>query len=312
MSRLFELHLDKPLFKGTISINTGLYVNGEFINATDGGTIDIINPTTEKVITSVSAGTSKDVDLAVEAALKAYRTSWGLKVPGSTRGRMLSRLADLIEENKEELAAIEVLNAGKPWHIARDIDIKTSLEALRYYAGLADKVHGKTIETTENKLAYTRHEPYGVVGVILPWNWPLVGLSLTTINQYNNTSFQMLLLTKVAPALATGNTVVIKPSEITPLSALKLAGMLKEAGFPPGVVNIVNGYGKTVGEAMAYHPLIGKLTFTGSTLVGRRVKEASAKSNLKSVSLELGGKSPNIIFDDANIEQAVKWASSIL
>ncbi|KAF5365416.1 hypothetical protein D9758_010819 [Tetrapyrgos nigripes] len=288
----FQLSLDTAPYKGTLSLNTGLFINGEFVDGIEGQKVDVTNPTTGKTITSVCAGTSKDVDVAVEVAYKAYKTSWGLKVPGSTRGRILYKLADLVQEHGKEIMALEVLNTGKPWSIARDIDIKNSIDVLRYYAGWADKVHGKTIETTENKLAYTRHEPYGVVGVIVPWNWPL-----------------MTLLCKIAPALATGNTVVAKPSEITPLTALKLAGMLSQAGVPPGVVNIVNGYGPTVGEAMSHHPLIRKISFTGSTLVGRRIQEASAKSNLKVVSLELGGKSPNIIFDDANIEQAVKWAS---
>ncbi|KAK7446665.1 hypothetical protein VKT23_014360 [Stygiomarasmius scandens] len=292
MPQVVMLSLDKPLFRGTISFNTGLFINGEFTDSVQGGEIDVINPTTEKAITSVCAGSPKDVDLAVNAALKAYKTSWGLRVPASTRGAILAKLADLVESNKEELIALEVLNTGKPWSIARDIDLKASVEILRYYAGWADKIHGKTIEVHENKLAYTRHEPYGVVGAIVPWNWPL-----------------MLMLTKLAPALATGNTMVIKPSEFTPLTALKFAGMLNEAGIPPGVVNIVNGYGDTVGEAISHHPLIRKISFTGSTRVGRKVHEASAKSNLKSVSLELGGKSPNIIFDDADIEQAVEWTS---
>ncbi|KAK7453555.1 hypothetical protein VKT23_011834 [Stygiomarasmius scandens] len=247
---------------------------------------------TGKVITTVCAGAAKDVDLAVEAATKAYKTSWGLKVPGSTRGQMITKLANLIEQNSDELAALECMNVGKPFTSTK-AEIANSIALFRYFGGWADKIHGKTIETTEKKMAYTRHEPFGVVACVIPWNSPFYMLSF-----------------KLGPALATGNAVVLKPSEITPLTALKFAGLLNEAGFPPGVVNIVNGYGNTVGDALSHHPLIRKIAFTGSTLTGRKILEASAKSNLKVVSLELGGKSPNIIFDDADIEQAVKWSAS--
>ncbi|KAK7051661.1 hypothetical protein VNI00_004640 [Paramarasmius palmivorus] len=288
----FKLSLDKDLYKGTVSLNTGLFINGKFVKPVEGGTIDVLNPATGKVTTTVSAGTDKDVDLAVEAATKAYKTSWGLKVPGSTRGQMITKLASLIEQNLEEFAALECLNVGKPFPSTK-AEITNSIALFRYYGGWADKVQGKTIETTENKMAYTRHEPFGVVGAIIPWNSPFYMLSF-----------------KLGPALATGNAVVLKPSEITPLTALKFAGLLNEAGFPPGVVNIVNGYGHTVGQALSSHPQIRKIAFTGSTLTGRKILEASAKSNLKVVSLELGGKSPVVVFDDADIEQAVKWTAS--
>jgi len=204
----------------------------------------------------------------------------------------LDKLADLIEANIDEFSALEAADVGKVFDKAKSTDIGGAIATIRYYAGWADKIHGQTMETNENKLAYTRREPYGVVGQIIPWNFPLVTLSC-----------------KVGPALATGNTIVLKPSEVTPLTALKFAGLVNEAGFPPGVINIINGYGNTVGEAISHHPLITKVAFTGSTIVGRKVLKASAESNLKDVTLELGGKSPTIIFDDADLEQAVKWAS---
>uniref|UniRef100_A0A0W0F7X1 Aldehyde dehydrogenase domain-containing protein n=1 Tax=Moniliophthora roreri TaxID=221103 RepID=A0A0W0F7X1_MONRR len=288
---VFKTELKTPTFNGTLSFNTGLFINGEWVDPVEGGTVDVVNPATRKVITSVSAGTDKDVDKAVDAAWKAYRTSWGHKVPGAQRGVLLNKLADLMEKHKDELAALESLNVGKPYSTSQRMDVPTAVACFRYYAGWTDKVHGKTIETTEAKFTYTRHEPYGVVGQIIPWNFPLVMLSW-----------------KIAPAVATGNCCVLKPSEVTPLTALKFAGLINEAGFPPGVINIVNGYGNTVGNAIALHPDIRKIAFTGSTLVGRKIQEASANSNLKVVSLELGGKSPNIIFDDADLEQAVKWA----
>ncbi|KAK7043955.1 hypothetical protein VNI00_008123 [Paramarasmius palmivorus] len=289
---LFKTELKTPTFNGTVSVNTGLFINGEWVDPVEGGTVDVVNPATGKVITSVSAGTDKDVNKAVEAAWNAYRTSWGYKAPSPQRGQLLNKLADLMERDAEELAALESLNVGKPFSASKGFDVPGSVACFRYYAGWADKVHGKTIETTEAKFAYTRHEPFGVVGQIIPWNFPLA-----------------MLAWKIAPAVATGNCCVLKPSEITPLTALKFAGLINEAGFPPGVINIVNGYGNTVGNAIALHPDIRKIAFTGSTLVGRKIQEASSKSNLKVVSLELGGKSPNIIFDDADLDQAVKWAT---
>jgi len=268
-----------------------LFINGEWVDPVEGGTIDVINPANGQVLTKVAGGTSKDVDIAVAAAKKAYKTSWGLKCPGATRGRLLNKLADLIEQNAEEFAALEALNVGKIYPRAL-LEVGSVVKCIRYYAGWADKVQGKTIETTDAKLAYTRHEPYGVVGQIVPWNFPLSMISW-----------------KIGPALATGNTIVLKPSEITPLTALRLAGLVNEAGFPPGVLNIVNGYGHTVGQAISEHPVIEKVAFTGSTLTGRKILKAAAETNLKVVTLELGGKSPTIIFDDADVEQALKWAA---
>ncbi|KAG7097950.1 hypothetical protein E1B28_005261 [Marasmius oreades] len=293
MTDVFKLDLDTPTYKGTVSVNTGLFIDGKFVNPVkDDSKIEVVNPATGKVITSISAGSEKDVDIAVQAALKAYKTSWGLKVPGTERGRILNKLADLIEKNTDEIAALESLNVGKPYLVSKHMDIPNTVSTFRYYAGWADKIQGKTIETNESKFAYTRHEPYGVVGQIIPWNFSASSLAI-----------------KLAPALATGNVCVLKPSEVSPLTAQKIAGLLNEAGIPPGVVNIINGYGNTVGAAISSHLKIAKVAFTGSTLTGRKIQEASAKSNLKVVTLELGGKSPNIIFEDADFEQAVKWAA---
>nr|ALG75773.1 aldehyde dehydrogenase 3 [Tricholoma vaccinum] len=292
MPSTFTHTFDTPSFKGAVTINTGLFINGEWVDPVEHSTIDVINPATGKVITAIAAGSSKDVDKAVAAAKKAYKTSWGLKCPGSVRGKLLNKIADLIEANADEFTALEALDVGKMFGTARNSDVGSAIGYFRYYGGWADKVHGQTIETNENKVAYTRHEPYGVVGQIIPWNFPL-----------------SILCCKVAPALATGNVVVMKPSEITPLTALKFAGLLNEAGIPPGVVNIVNGYGQTVGEAISHHPHIDKISFTGSTITGRKVLKASAETNLKDVTLELGGKSPSIVFDDADLDQAVKWTA---
>ncbi|PPQ79486.1 hypothetical protein CVT24_010143 [Panaeolus cyanescens] len=283
---------DTPRYKGDVTVHTGLFINNEWVDPVEGGSIEVINPTTGKHITTVSAAGPKDVDLAVDAAAKAFKTTWGLHTPGTERGRLLNKLCDLFEQRMDEFSALEALDTGKIFDKARHIDIKLTLDVFRYYAGWADKVQGKTIETNEHKLAYTRHEPFGVCGQIIPWNFPL-----------------MMLSWKVGPALATGNTIVLKPSELTPLTALKFAELIVEAGFPPGVVNILNGYGPVAGQAISEHQKIAKVAFTGSTLTGRKIMKAAAESNLKVVTLELGGKSPTVIFDDADLDQAVKWAA---
>ncbi|KAG6877042.1 hypothetical protein C0993_010844 [Termitomyces sp. T159_Od127] len=288
MPGTFTYTFNTPAFKGASTIRTGLFIGGKWVDPVDPAMIDVINPATGKVITAVSAGSFKDVDIAVDVAKKAYKTSWGLKVPGTMRGKLLYKIADLLERDLSEFAALE----SKIYANAKG-EIQSSVDVFRYYAGWADKVQGKTIETNENKLAYTRHEPYGVVGQVIPWNAPL-----------------LMVAWEFGPALATGNTIVIKPSEITPLTALRFADLVNEAGFPPGVVNIVNGYGPTVGQAITVHPLIEKVAFTGSISVGRKILKASSESNLKVVTLELGGKSPTIIFDDADIEQAIECAAS--
>ncbi|KII83929.1 hypothetical protein PLICRDRAFT_46703 [Plicaturopsis crispa FD-325 SS-3] len=290
MSRTFTYKFDTPTYKGVSSFDVGLFIDGQFVDSVDKETIDVVNPANGNVLTSVTAGSAKDVDIAVQAAKKAYKSTWGLRAPGARRARLLNKLADLIEQNGDELAALEALDVGKPYRSARLFDVGGIVSTLRYYAGWADKIQGKTIETTEKKLAYTRHEPIGVVGQIIPWNFPM-----------------MMLSWKIGPALACGNCIVLKPSELTPLTTLRIASLINEAGFPPGVVNFVNGYGHTVGDAITTHPGIGKVAFTGSTVTGRKVLEAAARSNLKNVILELGGKSPSIIFDDADLDVVIPW-----
>ncbi|KAI0319884.1 aldehyde dehydrogenase domain-containing protein [Amylostereum chailletii] len=285
----FSYEFDTPVFNKRVSLPTGVFIDNEFSRGADQTTIDIVNPTTGKTVTSISEGTAADVDRAVVAARRAFSTTWGLNTPGVQRGQLLHKFADLIAANVEELGAIIALENGKTFTSAK-LEPMWAPAFIRYYAGWADKNHGKTIETSEAKLAYTRHEPIGVCGQIIPWNYPL-----------------MNMIMKLGPALATGCTVVVKPSELTPLTALRVCQLIVEAGFPPGVVNVVVGYGHTVGQAITEHMDIDKIAFTGSTLTGRKVQEASAKSNLKNVTLELGGKSPSIIFDDADVEQAVKW-----
>ncbi|KAI0042001.1 aldehyde dehydrogenase [Auriscalpium vulgare] len=292
MSTTFKYEFDTEAFRGKVSFPTGVFIDGQFSAGSEGKTIDIVDPTNGQVLTTVAEGTAADVDRAVVAAKCAYDSVWGLKTPGSQRGVFLARLADLMEAHIDELSALEALDAGKPFLWAKNFDVTKAIATIRYYAGWADKMHGKVIETTEDKLAYTRHEPFGVVGQIIPWNVPLLMMSW-----------------KLGPALATGNAVVLKPSEVTPLTALRMCSLMNEAGFPPGTANIVVGYGNTVGQAMSEHMGIDKIAFTGSTLVGRKIMEAAAKSNLKNVTLELGGKSPNIIFDDADLAVAVKWTS---
>lgn len=291
MSSTFTYQFDTPTYKGVSTVPTGLFTNGKFVEPVEKGTIEVLNPVNGKVITSVAAGTAADIEIAAQAARKAYKERWGLKVPGAQRGRMLNKLADLLEANTNEFAALEALDVGKTFAAARR-DVGGSVAVLRYYAGWADKIHGKTIETTEKKMAYTRHEPIGVVGAIIPWNFPLSMLSW-----------------KIGPALAAGNTVILKPSELTPLTALRLCPLIVEAGFPDGVVNVVNGYGSTAGQALSENNIVDKIAFTGSTLTGRRIMETAAKSNLKKVTLELGGKSPSVIFDDVDLEQTVKWVA---
>ncbi|KAF9563464.1 aldehyde dehydrogenase [Agrocybe pediades] len=291
MTGTFTYEFDTPAYKGTSTIHTGLFINGQWVDPVQGGTIDVVNPAKGNIITSVAGGSKEDVDIAVQAAQKAYKSSWGYKVPGAQRGKLLSKLADLIEQHSAEIGALEALNTGKIYSKALG-EIGSVVSVIRYYAGWADKVQGKTIETREDKFAYTRHEPYGVVGQIIPWNFPLGMFSW-----------------KIGPALATGNVVVLKPSELTPLSALRVCDLINEAGFPPGVVNVVNGYGNTVGQSIAEHPNISKVAFTGSTLVGRKILKAAAETNLKVVTLELGGKSPTVIFDDADLQKAIQWAA---
>ncbi|KAA8909714.1 hypothetical protein TRICI_004363 [Trichomonascus ciferrii] len=276
-----------------VEINTGLFINNEFRPAKGNSTLTTPDPSTGEPLLTVSAATAEDIDDAVKAARKAFKTSWGKKSTPAQRSEALNKWADLIEADIEAIGEIESMDNGKPLWMARDVDIKDSIACLRYYAGLADKIEGKTIEQEEGvKLAFTRPEPIGVCGQIIPWNYPI-----------------QMFAWKVAPALAAGNTIVIKPAEQTPVSALILADLAAKAGFPPGVLNIVNGTGVVSGKAISSHMDIDKVAFTGSTVTGRAIMEAAAKSNLKKVTLELGGKSPVVVFDKADIDQAVNWVS---
>ncbi|EEH18549.1 aldehyde dehydrogenase [Paracoccidioides brasiliensis Pb03] len=268
----------------------GLFINNEFVKGVEGRTFESINPHNEKPIVAVYEATEKDVDIAVAAARAAFKGPWKHVTP-TNRGRMLLKLADLMEQHVDTLAAIEALDNGKAYSIAR-IDVANAAGCIRYYGGWADKIHGKVIDTDTDSFNYTRHEPIGVCGQIIPWNFPLLMWSW-----------------KIGPVVATGNTVVLKSAEQTPLSALYAAKLVVEAGFPPGVINIISGFGRVAGAAISSHMDIDKVAFTGSTLVGRQILQAAAKSNLKKVTLELGGKSPNIVFNDADIDNAISWVN---
>ncbi|XDG03707.1 hypothetical protein ABKA04_003322 [Annulohypoxylon sp. FPYF3050] len=281
----------KTPITGEYTQPVGLFINNEWVEGVDKKSFDVINPTTEEVITQVCEATEKDVDIAVAAARKAFNGPWRTTITPLQRGVFLTRLADLLEKNLDLLAAIESLDNGKSITMARG-DVTAVANCIRYYGGWADKIEGKTIDINPESFHYTKHQPVGVCGQIIPWNFPL-----------------LMLAWKVGPALATGNTIVLKSAEQTPLSALVFAQLAKEAGFPPGVLNIISGTGRIAGAAMSSHMDIDKIAFTGSTAVGRTIMKAAAASNLKKVTLELGGKSPNIVFDDADIEQAISWVN---
>lgn len=271
---------------------TKIFINNEWHDSASGKKFPVINPATGEKICEVEEGDKEDVDKAVKAARQAFElgSRWRT-MDASERGRLLNKLADLIERDRLLLATMESLNGGKLFANSYLMDLSGCLNTLRYCAGWADKVQGRTIPMDGNYFTFTRHEPIGVCGQIIPWNFPLV-----------------MFIWKIAPALCCGNTVVVKPAEQTPLTALHMGSLIKEAGFPPGVVNIVPGYGPTAGAAISHHMDIDKVAFTGSTEVGKLIKEAAGKSNLKRVSLELGGKSPNIIFADADLDSAVEFA----
>ncbi|MFP3854134.1 MAG: aldehyde dehydrogenase family protein, partial [Anaerolineales bacterium] len=269
-----------------------LFINNEWVEPVEGGTFETFNPALGEPLAEVGLASEGDVQTAVEAARAAFEVGDWPRLSGAARGSLLWRLAELIEENADELAELETLDNGKPLRVSRRGDIPFAVKHFRYYAGWADKLEGRTIPVSHpNKLVYTRKEPMGVVGLIIPWNFPL-----------------LMAAWKLAPALAAGNTTLFKPAEETPLTALRLGELIVEAGFPAGVVNILTGPGDPTGAAMSGHPDIDKVSFTGSTEVGRKIMEAAASSNLKKISLELGGKSPNIIFADADLSSAIKGA----
>jgi aldehyde dehydrogenase (NAD+) len=270
---------------------TKILINNEWLDAESGKTFETINPATGDVIANVAEGDAADVEKAVKAARAAFESGPWRDMSATDRGNLLLGLADLVEANLDELAALECLDNGKPLGDAKAADLPLSIACYRYYAGWADKIQGKTIPISGNYFCYTRHEPLGVVGQIIPWNFPL-----------------LMQAWKLGPALACGNTVIMKVAEQTPLSALRVGELILEAGFPPGVVNIIPGYGPTAGAAIANHMDVDKVAFTGSTEVGHLIMEAAAKSNLKRVTLELGGKSPNIVFADADIDAAIEGA----
>ncbi|WP_066738126.1 aldehyde dehydrogenase family protein [Cupriavidus sp. D384] len=266
-----------------------LFINGRFVDAMDGATIDVRNPHDDSVVTRIAAADAADVDAAVAAAGRAF-PAWS-RMAAAARGRLLLRLADAIEDHAEALAQLESLDTGHPIRDSRALDVPRTAACFRYFGGMADKLEGSVVPVEPGFLNYVQRAPIGVVGQIVPWNFPLMFTSW-----------------KMGPALAAGNTVVIKPSELTPLSSLRIAELMAEVGFPDGVVNVVPGYGHTAGQRLAEHPQVGKIAFTGSTGTGRKIVEAS-QGNLKRVQLELGGKGANIVFDDADLDAAVNGAA---
>ena len=274
-----------------------MLIDGKWVEAASGKTFTTYDPATEEPLAEVAAGDKEDVDRAVRAARRAFEGGPWRRMTPSERGRAIWKLADLIEARTEEFAQLETLDNGKPISVARVADIPLVVDHFRYYAGWATKIEGETIPVSTpgmRMLNYTLREPVGVVGQIIPWNFPL-----------------LMAAWKLGAALACGNTVVLKPAEQTPLSALRLGELLEEAGIPAGVVNIVTGMGETAGAAIAAHPDVDKVAFTGSTEVGHEIMRAAA-GNLKRVSLELGGKSPNIVFADADLDAAAVGAASAI
>ena len=274
-----------------------MLINGRWVEAASGKTFPTYNPATGETLSQVAEGDREDIDRAVRAARAAFESGPWSKMSPSGRGRLIWKIADLIEQHLEEFAQLESLDNGKPLKVARVADVPLAADLFRYMAGWATKIEGNTIPISSGGaeyLAYTLREPIGVVGQIIPWNFPL-----------------LMAAWKLGPALATGCTVVLKPAEQTPLTALLLGEILQEAGIPDGVVNIVPGYGETAGAALSAHPDVDKVAFTGSTEVGKLILKAAA-GNLKKVSLELGGKSPNVILSDADVEAAIPGAASAI
>ncbi|XP_013788834.1 retinal dehydrogenase 1-like isoform X2 [Limulus polyphemus] len=270
---------------------TKIFINNEWHDSVSGKVFPTINPSTGDKITDVQEGDKADVDKAVKAAKEAFKlgSTWRT-MDASERGKLLNKFADLLERDKDYIASLETIDCGKTFRNARG-DVEFGIKTIQYFAGWTDKIHGKTIPVDGNLFSFTRIEPVGVCGLIVPWNFPL-----------------MMVTNKLGPSLAAGNTVVVKPAEQTPLTALYAGSLIKEAGFPPGVVNIVPGYGTTAGAAISEHPDIDKISFTGSTEVGKLIQQAAGRSNTKRVTLEMGGKSPLVVFADADLDKAVEMA----
>ncbi|XP_062159445.1 benzaldehyde dehydrogenase, mitochondrial-like [Alnus glutinosa] len=275
-----------------VSVNYNqLLIDGKFVNAASERTFPTLDPRTGDAIAHVAEGDAEDINRAVAAARKAFDEGPWPKMTAYERQKILLRFADLLEKHNDELAALETWDNGKPYEQAAKIEVPMMIRLIRYYAGWADKIHGLTVPADGQYHVQTLHEPIGVVGQIIPWNFPLLMFSW-----------------KVAPALACGNTIILKTAEQTPLSAILASKLLHEAGLPPGVLNVVSGFGPTAGAALASHMDVDKLAFTGSTNTGKVVLQLAAKSNLKPVTLELGGKSPFIVCEDADIDKAVELA----
>lgn len=280
----------KPKVREFLKGTKGLYINGEYVEAKSGKTFDVLDPATEEVIAKVSEAQAEDVDAAVAAARKAFDGGEWTKMEAAERSHLIYKFADLLEENREELAQLEALDNGKPYETALADDVDGTVQHFRYYAGWATKLFGKTTQVSPDYVTYTVHEPVGVVGQVIPWNFPLA-----------------MAAWKLGSALAVGCTVVIKPASETPLSLLYAARLFKEAGFPDGVVNVVPGAGRVAGEAIITHADVDKVAFTGSTATGREVAKKAA-DQIKGVTLELGGKSPAIILEDADLDEAIEGA----
>ena len=287
----------QPRVSDFISKPRKMMINGQWVDSISGKTFSTYDPATGKVLAQVAEGTAEDIGVAVSAARRAFDRGPWRRLTSSERGRLIWKLADLLEQNLEEFAELESLDNGKPLTVARVADVPLAVDLFRYMAGWTTKIEGNTIPISPKGgryFAYTLREPVGVVGQIIPWNFPL-----------------LMAAWKLGPALAAGCTVVLKPAEQTPLTALRLGELIQEAGFPEGVVNIVPGYGETAGAALAAHPDVDKVAFTGSTEVGKLIVAAAA-GNLKKVSLELGGKSPNVVFKDADLKTAIPGAASAI
>lgn len=283
--------VEEPITPSVHVNYTKLLINGNFVDSASGKTFPTLDPRTGEVIAHVAEGDAEDINRAVAAARKAFDEGPWPKMTAYERSRILLRFADLIEKHNDELAALETWDNGKPYEQAAQIEVPMVARLMRYYAGWADKIHGLIVPADGPHHVQILHEPIGVAGQIIPWNFPL-----------------LMYAWKVGPALACGNTLVLKTAEQTPLSALYISKLLHEAGLPEGVVNVVSGFGPTAGAALASHMDVDKIAFTGSTDTGKIILELAAKSNLKTVTLELGGKSPFIIMDDADVDHAVELA----